>query len=260
MNASTPSPDAPSADSRSPDPERERLQAQYAEIATLAGGLAHEIRNPLSTIRMNLDLLAEEVEASDDPKTRRIMTKVGRIRRECLHLEEILTAFLQFARAGELRLEPGDLGQLAREFIEVYRPQADEHGIVLSPHLAAELPQVRLDPRLMRQVLLNLTLNAQQAMPKGGQIELQTYAVDGQVCLAIIDTGCGIPPAVKEKLFEVFFSTKPAGSGLGLPTVRKIVHAHGGSIACDSEVGRGTRFTIALPALPASAENAAAGG
>lgn len=229
------------------DAERARLQAQYAEIATLAGGLAHEIRNPLSTIRMNLDLLAEEVEETDDPRVRRMSTKLERIRRECLHLEEILTAFLQFARAGELRLEEADLGQLVREFIDVYRPQAEGRRIVLSPHLASNLPTVRVDPRLMRQVLLNLVLNAQQALPKGGQIELQTYAAGDQVCLAIIDNGCGIPEAARPHLFEVFFSTKPAGSGLGLPTARKIVEAHGGTIRCDSEVGKGTRFTISLP-------------
>lgn len=232
--------------------ERERLLTQYAEIATLAGGLAHEIRNPLSTIRMNLDLLAEEVEGADDPRLRRMIIKLDRIRRECQHLEEILTAFLEFARAGELRLEEGDLSRAVQEFVELYRPQANERHIFLSLHLAADLPPVRFDPRLMRQVLMNLVLNAQQAMPTGGQIEFQTFADDDHVCLAIIDTGCGIPDSAKPHLFEVFFSTKPGGSGLGLPTVRKIVHAHGGMIRCDSEVGKGTRFTICLPTAPSA--------
>lgn len=221
---------------------------QYAEIAQLAGGLAHEIRNPLSTIRMNLDLLSEEVEELEDPRVRRMVTKLDRIRRECLHLEDILTAFLQFARAGELQLETADLGKLVSEFIEVFTPQAQQQQIVLSPHLAMNLPTVRIDPRLMRQVLMNLALNSQQAMPSGGQIVFQTYARDGRVCLEIIDTGKGIPPAARERLFQVFFSTKPAGSGLGLPTVRKIVEAHGGTVACDSEVGKGTRFVVSLPA------------
>ena len=124
-----------------------RLASQYAEIAQLAGGLAHEVRNPLSTIRMNLDLLAEEVEDSTDQRIRRMVTKLDRIRRECLHLEEILTAFLQFARAGELQLEAVDLSTLVREFIEIYTPQAEQHGIVISPHLAADLPPVLVDPR-----------------------------------------------------------------------------------------------------------------
>jgi two-component system sensor histidine kinase HydH len=231
------------------DTNEQRLRKQYTEIATLAGGLAHEIRNPLSTIRMNLELLSEEVQESDDPKTRRIQTKLDRIRRECAHLEEILTAFLQFARAGELVLEEADLGDLVAEFIDVYRPEAARCRIDVSPHLAPGLPRVRMDRSLMRQVLMNLALNAQQAMPDGGLLELQTHAAEGAVVLEIIDTGRGIDPRVRDKLFEVFVSTKPGGSGLGLPTVRKIIAAHGGTITCDSEPGKGTRFVITLPAV-----------
>ncbi|MFV0445752.1 MAG: sensor histidine kinase [Planctomycetaceae bacterium] len=242
---------SPLTDSDEPS-SADSLPAQMeTEIAQLAGGLAHEIRNPLSTIRMNLDLLAEEIEESQLPQLRRMTTKVDRIRRECLHLEEILTAFLQFARAGELQLERTDLGDLVTDFIEVYAPQAEQQQIVLSPHLAADMPAVLMDPRLMRQVIMNLVLNAQQAMPQGGQIVFQTFLRAGRVCLEIIDTGKGIPTAAREKLFQVFFSTKPAGSGLGLPTVRKIVEAHGGTVTCDSEVGKGTRFVIALPVATA---------
>ena len=231
----------------SDEPASRDLEAEYTEIARLAGGLAHEIRNPLSTIRMNLELLSEDVEESEDPRLRRMTTKLDRIRKECLHLEEILTAFLQFARVGELQLEAVDLGDLVRDFIEVYQPQAASGRVTLIPHLAADLPTVAIDERLLRQVLTNLVLNAQQAMPKGGQIEFQTYADTGRVCLAIIDTGTGISEAARAKLFDVFFSTKPGGSGLGLPTARKIVEAHGGRIACDSEPGKGTRFVVSLP-------------
>ena len=107
----------------------------------------------------------------------------------------------------------------------------------------------------MRQVLLNLTLNAEQAMPQGGQIVFQTYRKGESVCLDLIDTGVGIPDAARAKLFEVFFSTKPAGSGLGLSTVRKIVIAHGGTVTCESEVGKGTRFAVSLPAASAPAKS-----
>lgn len=200
---------------------------------------------------MNLELLAEEVGSTDDPRVRRMTTKLERIRKECLHLESILSAFLQFARAGELQREPLDLSALVHEFIDVYSAEARQHGIVISPHLAADLPHVPIDPRLMRQVLHNLALNAQQAMPRGGQIEFQTYARDDAVVLEIIDTGTGISDAAREKLFEAFFSTKPAGSGLGLPTVRRIVEAHGGSITCESAVGKGTRFVVTLPSRSA---------
>ncbi|MCA9055112.1 MAG: two-component sensor histidine kinase [Planctomycetaceae bacterium] len=229
-------------------PKRRDLAAEYTEFAQLAGGLAHEIRNPLSTIRMNLELLSEDVEESDDPRLRRMTRKLDRIRNECLHLEEILTAFLQFARAGELQLETIEIGDLVQDFIDIYRPQAERQRVTLIPHLAANLPPVQIDPRLIRQVLTNLTLNAEQAMPDGGQIEFQTFSSNGQVCLALIDTGKGISEAARAKLFDVFFSTKPGGSGLGLPTARKIVEAHGGTITCESEPGKGTRFVVTLPA------------
>jgi signal transduction histidine kinase len=233
--------------------DRQRLLAQYTEIATLAGGLAHEIRNPLSTIRLNLELLAEDLQQLTDPRQRRMLAKVERIQHECRHLDGILAAFLQFARAGELELSDEDLGSIVEEFVRFYQPEAERHGIELRPHLASDLPRVRADRKLLRQVLLNLALNAQQAMPEGGLLEWQTYVKGGRVCLDVIDTGCGISEATRARLFQVFFSTKPGGNGLGLPTVRKIVEGHGGTIQCESEPGRGTRFTISLPAAPAAA-------
>jgi signal transduction histidine kinase len=227
--------------------ERQRLIAQYAEIATLAGGLAHEIKNPLSTISMNLELMAEDLQEDESSRNRRLLTKINTVQRECRHLEEILNAFLQFARVGELELFASDLNELVSDFIDFYQAQAMDHGIEISPHLASNLPEVRLDCSLMRQVLMNLALNAEQAMPQGGLLELQTHARDGCVFLDLIDNGQGMDERTTAKMFQVFFSTKPGGSGLGLPTVKKIIEAHGGTVTCQSEPGRGTRFTISLP-------------
>jgi two-component system, NtrC family, sensor histidine kinase HydH len=227
--------------------ERQRLQRQYNEIALLAGGLAHEIRNPLSTIRMNLDLLFEELARCEHPNVPRMERKLRTISSECGHMEEVLEAFLQFARAGELQLEEVDLGEVIRSFLDVYQPEAQRYGIEVRPHFPADLPRVRLDRRLIRQVLTNLVQNAQQAMPGGGILELQTYVREGHIVLEIIDTGCGMDEAAREKMFQVFYSTKPTGSGLGLPTVRKIVEAHHGTITCESELGRGTKFTLRFP-------------
>ncbi len=224
-----------------------RLQSQYAEIALLAGGLAHEIRNPLSTISLNLDLLREDLIAGESPRERRMLQKVTTLRKQCGHLERLLNDFLQFARVGSLEQQPTDLNALVSEFIDFYQPQAKEQGIEISPHLAANLPQVNIDCRLFLQVLTNLSRNAQQAMPRGGVLELQTYCRDGRVMLDIIDTGEGMTPETQTKMFDTFFSTKQDGSGLGLPTVRKIVEAHQGTILCDSEPERGTRFSISLP-------------
>ena len=228
--------------------DHERLQSQYAEIASLAGGLAHEIRNPLSTIALNLDLLLEDLTVGDSPRERRMLQKVTAVRKQCVNLERLLNDFLQFARVGTLEQKPADLNVLVKEFIDFYQPQAKEQGIEISPHLAANLPSVNIDFRLFLQVLTNLSRNAQQAMPRGGVLELQTYTRDDdRVMLDIIDTGEGMTAETQAKMFDTFFSTKKDGSGLGLPTVRKIVEAHGGTILCDSEPGRGTRFSIGLP-------------
>jgi signal transduction histidine kinase len=242
-------PDAasPSESLRAATDDSARFQRQYNELATLAGGLAHEIRNPLSTIRMNLDLLVEDLQLGDDPKQQRIGRKLDTIRNECSRLDTILNAFLQFAKAGEPDSHERDFSRLVAEFIDFYQPEARAHGVEISLHLSASLPPVEIDANLLRIVLLNLTRNAQQAMPEGGQLEIQTHLRDGRVILQVIDNGQGMPDAVRRRLFDVFFSTKPNGSGLGLPTVRKIVEAHGGTIECDSEVGRGTRFTVSFP-------------
>lgn len=220
----------------------------YAELATLAGGLAHEIRNPLSTIRMNVELLREDLAEFDDPRCGRMLKRVERIQRECGQLDEVLGAFLQFARVGELDLAEQEFGEIINEFVSFYEPEAQRQGIELRPRIPADLPAVRVDRRLMRQVLMNLALNAQQAMSNGGLLELLAYERDGRVCLDVIDTGTGIDAARQERIFEAFFSTKSGGSGLGLPTVRRIVEAHDGTIGCQSEQGRGSRFTICLPA------------
>ena len=223
------------------------LRRQYEEVAALAGGLAHEIRNPLSTMGMLLELMAEDFQTPETPRDRRVLAQVKTLQRECRHLEAILNDFLQFARVGEIELVESDVNQLVRDFVESYKHQARDHGIEISPHLASDLPLIRADRSLFRQMLLNLALNAQQAMPEGGIMELQTQFDEGAIQLALIDNGVGMDETTQAKLFDVFFSTKVGGSGLGLPTVRKIVEAHQGRIVCQSEPGRGTRFVISLP-------------
>jgi two-component system sensor histidine kinase HydH len=221
-----------------------QMRRQYEEVAALAGGLAHEIRNPLSTIGMLLELMAEDLEKPETSRDRRLLKQVKTLQRECHHLEEILSEFLQFARLGKVELVASDINQLVRDFIEFYKAEARDHRIEISPHLASDLPPIRADRSLFRQMLHNLARNAQQAMPDGGIMELQTSLSDGSVELAFIDNGVGMDEATRAKLFDVFFSTKVGGSGLGLPTVRKIVEAHQGRITCQSELGRGTRFVI----------------
>jgi signal transduction histidine kinase len=228
--------------------ERKRLQAENTELATLAGGLAHEIRNPLSTIGMNLELLAEELESDDSQRARRMLRRIGNLQGECRNLEEILNAFLQFARAGELHLSDGNLNTIVSDYVDFLEPQANSMEVELRPHLDSDLPVVMLDKSLMRQALVNLCRNAIEAMPEGGSIDLLTRTRGEDVVLEIIDTGKGMDEKTRGQMFQAFFSTRSGGSGLGLPTVRKIVEAHHGRISCESEVGKGTRFTITLPA------------
>lgn len=235
-----------------PDPSS-RWQSRYAEIAAVAGGLAHEIRNPLSTISLNLELLAEDLQAGDSPRERRMRQRVQLLQRECDHLERILNDFLEFARASTLHQVPTQLNDEVVRFLEFFQPQAVEHRVEIMPHLAANLPLVLLDRRMFQQVLLNLARNAIQAMPHGGRLEILTYPAAGAVVLELIDSGVGMDAATLSRIFEVFFSTKPGGSGLGLPTVKKIVEVHGGSITCESEPGKGTRFRLFWPVAPSDA-------
>lgn len=228
--------------------DRQRLLSQYAEIAALAGALAHEIRNPLSTISLNLELMTEDLSKEENPRDQRVLRKVRIVQRECDRLTQLLEDFMRFARAGEPELERVDLNAEVTEFIEFFRPEAQAARLELSPHLSTDLPGVRLDRDLFRQVLLNLARNAREAMPAGGALEFLSQRTGERVELALIDNGPGMSKETQAKVCEVFFTTKPNGSGLGLPTVRKIIERHGGTMQIDSEPGRGTRITLSLPA------------
>src|SRR5262249_6512788 len=151
----------------------------------------------------------------------------------------------------ELERVPTHIGEAVEELVDFFEPTARQANIDIKCYLPSDLPPVPLDRELFKQALLNLLLNAQQAMPEGGQVTIQAM-LDGpaerpSVVLMFIDTGKGMAPDVAAKAFRPFFSTKPGGSGLGLATTRKIIEAHGGTIALQSEPGRGTKFTIQLP-------------
>ncbi len=228
---------------------RERLAEQYAQIARLTGSLAHEIKNPLSTIVLNMELLAEDFAKAETPRDKRIAAKIQMVQRECRRLQSILDDFLSYAKVRRFNFEPSDLNEELRKLLDFFRPKAEESGIEIIPYLRSDLPTVLLDREQFRGALLNLILNAQQAMPDGGQLVVATDTTSRGVCLHLIDTGCGMDEKTLARIFEAFYSTKPGGTGLGLPTTGKIIEAHAGTITCQSEVGRGTRFTIELPTL-----------
>jgi signal transduction histidine kinase len=224
------------------------LDPQYAELAELAGGFIHEIKNHLSTLGLNLQLLAEDFQEPQSPRERRALERVQRLQTECQRLVDVSNDFLRFARVKDLETAPSDLAEVVEELVDFFGPMARAHAVEIKCYVPAGLPPVALDRDLFKQALLNLLLNAQQAMPEGGEITIQAHAAGPGVCLSVIDTGHGMPPEVMAKAFRPFFSTRSGGTGLGLATARKVVEAHGGTIDVQSEVGRGTKFTLCLPA------------
>lgn len=237
------------SDSTADDVKR-KLVDQYTEIARLAGGLAHEIKNPLSTICLNMELLAEDFSEAKSHRERRALAKVQVVQQECQRLQDLLEDFLNFAKAHRLNLQPSDLNQQVKRVLDFFGPKAVEAGIEVVDYLTADLPSVLLDREAFYAALLNLVLNAQQAMPEGGQLMVRTYGTADGVALDLIDNGCGMDEETRSHIFDAFFSTNRGGSGLGLPTARKTIEAHGGEIALQSELGHGTRLTIKLP-MPA---------
>ena len=228
-----------------------RLRERNAEISQLAGGLAHEIRNPLSTLSLNLDLLAEDFENAESPRDRRVVKRVARLRDEVRRLNDILDNFLRFARIQEMKMEPTDLNVLVDELRDFYEPQAATQGIVVRVSAASDLPPVMLDAPLFKQALLNLIFNAENAMlPEGGELILSTRRDGDRAVLDVTDTGSGMSNEVRSKIFDAFYSTRKAGTGLGLPIARKIVESNGGTISVRSELGQGSQFTIRLPIAP----------
>jgi signal transduction histidine kinase len=248
---------APAPVAEEPVPGREepevasRLRAQYAEISQLAGGLAHEIRNPLSTVSLNLDLLAEDFQNPESARDRRVHARIDRLRHEVHRLYGILENFLRFAGIQDLKLEACDLNGVVEEICDFYEAYAATKSIVMRTQFASDLPPIRLDKDLFKQALLNLMLNAEHAMPSGGELILTTSSQGSWVLLEVTDTGVGMTDEVLARIFDAFYSTRSGGSGLGLPTSRKIVEAHGGTIHVQSEPGKGSQFSIRLPAAAA---------
>jgi len=229
------------------EPVDEQLQASYQELAQLASSLAHEIKNPLSVIRMNMELLAEDFDASDTPQDHRALGKMQVVQDQCTRLEKLLNDFIKFARLRELELAPGSLNEQIELVLDLFAPQASEQGVEIIRYLDNKLPGIRLESQTLHAALLNLVKNAIEAMPNGGELTAITRQTRDGVALDLIDSGCGMAAATAGRMFEAFFTTKEGGSGLGLLLARKVVEAHGGRIGVQSEQGRGTKFILEFP-------------
>jgi signal transduction histidine kinase len=218
------------------------------ELSELAGGLAHEIRNPLSTLKVNLQLLAEDLSAEADSNLRRrSLLRLQTLQSETERLQILLDNFLKLVSGHEINTRPVDIRNVVRHLVEFFTPRAEELDIRMRMQLSDQELICELDESLIQQALLNLCLNAQQAMPDGGELIVEATAEDEWARIDVTDTGIGIAAEVLDKLFKPFFSTRKGGSGLGLSVTRRIVSEHGGTIEVHSEPGKGSRFSVRLP-------------
>jgi signal transduction histidine kinase len=220
---------------------------RLAFIGTLAGGLAHEIKNPLSTLNINLQLLMEDVQSMTGENSKKAYVKIRALQREVQRLEEILNDFLRFARGQKLELEDCDINEVLDEVIDFVAPEIKQKKILILKSYDAHLPPCRIDSNLIKQAILNVIINAEQAMENGGELMIRTSRDKKYIQIDITDTGTGIPKDIIDKIFQVYFSTKKTGTGLGLPTTKRIIEEHKGTVSVQSEEGKGTNFSIKLP-------------
>jgi signal transduction histidine kinase len=243
---------------------RARHAERMAEIGAMTGGLAHEIKNPLSTIGLNAQLLVEGIQELDIPPGERspLLNRTKALQRETERLRGILQDFLDFAGQVHLELRPTDINQLVAELADFYHPEAESHGVAIKTELAPGPITVSIDPRAVKQALLNLLINATQAMSGDKQsgrarsLTLRTtFDKDPDAAapatrvaaIHVIDSGPGIDADTISQIFKPYFTTKSGGSGLGLPTSRRLIEEHGGRITAKSQPGEGSDFAVVLP-------------
>ena len=221
-----------------------QVSERLAAVGRITAGVAHEVKNPLNSMRLWLENLKESLPEDTDPEARQAVNVLDA---EIDRLDAVVKRFLDFARPMDVRLEATQLADLLREVLEVAGPQLERAHVRVAQLLPIDVPEVFVDRALLKQAVLNLVLNAVDAMPNGGQLQL-TLSRRGEVAeITVGDTGKGIPVENRQKVFQLFFTTRPGGSGIGLASTFRIVQLHNGSIDFTSEVGRGTTFRIELP-------------
>ncbi len=220
------------------------VASRLAAISRLTGGVAHEIKNPLNAIALRLDFLKAKLGAPEEE----LVQDIDVLAREIQRLDRVVKTFLDFSRPVEVHFEDVDLAALAREVADLMTPPARLAHIDLEVNSPGEPVIVRGDADLIKQAVLNLVTNAIEAMKSGGNIRLTTAPVDGQATLEVSDNGPGIPASQRDRVFQLYFTTKGKGSGIGLALTYRAVQLHNGTIAFDSEEGLGTRFLLRFPA------------
>jgi len=231
----------------------ERLldQSRLAYVGGLASGLVHELRNPINSINLNLSLLEDEVTDLGVERTGGLVRLLKRIKPGLAHLEKVSNEFLEFARPPEIRVETVDVNDVIAGVIELVAPTCAEAGVSCSVQADDGLGPVLLDRTRLHKVVLNLVVNAIQAMPGGGTLTVRTVRSGGTIEVVVNDTGMGMSDDAVRHLFTLFYTTKEGGVGLGLPIVKRLVQDLDGDIEVDSRKGEGTTFTARFPLLSA---------
>ncbi len=232
------------------DPEAQRkigreLQTadRLAAISRISGGVAHEVKNPLNAILLHVEVARAKLQNGDTD----VGPQMEIISREILRLDRVVKTFLDFTRPVELSLSHVPLQELVGEMVELARPQADAARIGIVVKQETEGAEVRIDRDLVKQALLNIVVNAMQAMPDGGELRFESSVADDTAEIRVSDTGLGIPPELRDKIFRLYYTTKKDGSGIGLAMTFRIVQLHDGTIDFTSEPGKGTTFLVRLP-------------
>lgn len=231
-----------------PEESHELVRTErLARLGALLAGFAHEVRNPLSTIGLNLQLVKEDFADAQTARDKRTYKRLDVVEAEVRRLQSILDEFLTFARRPQLEKVPTDLNAMLRALTDFTEPEMEKAGIALRFYPGGGPMMVQADPDLLRAAVVNLLLNAQDACRQGDEILVSTAREGDRVAVRVTDTGTGITADTLDRIFTPYFSTKKKGTGLGLPTTRRIVEEHEGTLEVSSEVGKGTQFTLYLP-------------
>ena len=229
--------------------EKQRL------LSRLLARLAHEIRNPLSSLAIHVQLLEEDMAQADSPLKARVAGRFEIIRSELLRLENLMRQFLRLAAPSSVNLQTIDVAEIVGYVCELLRPEAAARGIELAMSVPAGFPPLTADPAQLKQALINLVINAIQAIERNGRVEVAVRAdpAAGACFLQVIDNGPGVSDEKRSAIFEPFFTTKSEGSGLGLWIVQQIATAHGGLVSVENRPERGAVFSLRLPLMQGSA-------
>ena len=221
------------------------LSRQMSASGRTTRGVAHEVKNPINAIVLHLQLLQTKLQQID-PDTRRHMDIIGN---EIHRLDRVVQILVDFTRPRDLHLEEIDLRRLLEDVIMLATPDAEQHGVSVERHLGPDPLGVKVDPDLMKQAILNVVLNGMQAMPDGGMLTISARRDEDNVITEIRDEGGGIPHELQEKIFELYFTTKKGGSGIGLAQTYQALQWHYGSIDFETVEAGGTTFRLRLPAI-----------